>query len=804
MQVLIHLCRHLDRTPLGMLAALRPWPEGAMRECLALELRGEAVVKRLAPLDAESALTFVGDSVGRALTPDEADAIVDLCGGNPLLLDEVAAALADGDAGSGQAAARMVEPLVGRLGGIAGFVGLPAAARVCLEAASVLGRRFRPEVALDIAQLDEAEGYQALDVMCRLGLLRQGPGRALEFSQPLVQQLVYLGMTPPVRMRLHTRAFDALTQRGFERRAAEHALHGDLARSDAAIDLLARAGRSALLDGAAARAAAHFRDALALASDRASADLRLSLGRALLRAGHPAATARVVARMLREQDVDVRTRVFALRLLGCSHVLAGRSRSAMIRLGEAATLARHGAPDAVADALVEQAMTTVMVIGVDAGRELLDRARVLTGPAQDEVHHDIAVLDSALRVLAAEHGAIDELQERALRLMNRPLVASDGEDRLPALATVCGIALTASARLDVAHGFFGAALKQVRERGFSGATAGLLALHADVLTRLGRLKPASTAVEAAVAAAREAPGQRALALAIRAHVLLHLDRGEESARFSLEAGRRLQCQEDPLAAIWMDHVAGLRALLDGDLSTAASRYAHIAAEVERLGVTVPGLIPWEGPALLALVGTRQREAASTLAARLEERGRTLARADARAIASLGLGLIAEQSQRPDLAMAHLREAATLADASEAVLDRVWVLWHVGSALRRTGHGLEARRALARSLALAERSGAAMLARVVTRELDVARGGRARRATDGPLTPQESRVVELAASGRSNREIAAQLWLSVNTVETHLQRAYAKLGVRTRTQLAARVAAGSPSAMAAESGNVSTA
>jgi DNA-binding NarL/FixJ family response regulator len=48
---------------------------------------------------------------------------------------------------------------------------------------------------------------------------------------------------------------------------------------------------------------------------------------------------------------------------------------------------------------------------------------------------------------------------------------------------------------------------------------------------------------------------------------------------------------------------------------------------------------------------------------------------------------------------------------------------------------------------------------------------------------------LAAEGLSNKEIAAALYVTVNTVEVHLARAYPKLGVRSRAQLARRLAAG---------------
>ena len=66
------------------------------------------------------------------------------------------------------------------------------------------------------------------------------------------------------------------------------------------------------------------------------------------------------------------------------------------------------------------------------------------------------------------------------------------------------------------------------------------------------------------------------------------------------------------------------------------------------------------------------------------------------------------------------------------------------------------------------------------------GGR-RPQRDSELTPGERRVVELAANGASNKEIAQALFVSVHTVETHLTHAYAKLGVRSRGQLAGRLA-----------------
>jgi DNA-binding CsgD family transcriptional regulator len=58
--------------------------------------------------------------------------------------------------------------------------------------------------------------------------------------------------------------------------------------------------------------------------------------------------------------------------------------------------------------------------------------------------------------------------------------------------------------------------------------------------------------------------------------------------------------------------------------------------------------------------------------------------------------------------------------------------------------------------------------------------------DVPLTPTESRISDLVASGRRNREIAGELAISVATVEAHLTRIYRKLHVRSRTELAKNV------------------
>jgi DNA-binding CsgD family transcriptional regulator len=95
-----------------------------------------------------------------------------------------------------------------------------------------------------------------------------------------------------------------------------------------------------------------------------------------------------------------------------------------------------------------------------------------------------------------------------------------------------------------------------------------------------------------------------------------------------------------------------------------------------------------------------------------------------------------------------------------------------------------------ALADADAVGASLLAERARREL-VATGLRPRRAAvegASALTPRQRQIIELAAADTANRAIAQQLFLSIKTVETHLAAGYRKLGVRTRVDLSAAVAA----------------
>jgi DNA-binding CsgD family transcriptional regulator len=112
----------------------------------------------------------------------------------------------------------------------------------------------------------------------------------------------------------------------------------------------------------------------------------------------------------------------------------------------------------------------------------------------------------------------------------------------------------------------------------------------------------------------------------------------------------------------------------------------------------------------------------------------------------------------------------------------------GEWLRRQRRRLDARSQLRTALEAFTSMGAEAFALRAEREL-LATGERARKRTTDTvdeLTPQETQIALLAASGQRNREIAAQLFISTSTVDYHLRKVYRKLGVKSRTQLAQKL------------------
>jgi DNA-binding CsgD family transcriptional regulator/predicted metal-dependent hydrolase len=232
-----------------------------------------------------------------------------------------------------------------------------------------------------------------------------------------------------------------------------------------------------------------------------------------------------------------------------------------------------------------------------------------------------------------------------------------------------------------------------------------------------------------------------------------------------------------------------RVHLMADEPARAAELMREADEIERrIGVTDPASGNWHADLAEALVAVGDLDEAAELIATVGERARRLGRrgvsaglARSHALYLAALGRLAE-------AAAELRAVAER--QADLPLERVRTLLALAQVERRRRHPGAARDALADAQRMAEAAGATLWAQKVERERErlgepVAQPGADNNRT---LTGAERRCAELAASGATNREIAAALFVSVKTVEATLSRSYRKLGVRSRTQLARMLAA----------------
>jgi DNA-binding NarL/FixJ family response regulator len=194
------------------------------------------------------------------------------------------------------------------------------------------------------------------------------------------------------------------------------------------------------------------------------------------------------------------------------------------------------------------------------------------------------------------------------------------------------------------------------------------------------------------------------------------------------------------------------------------------------------------PLVTAALATGRRDAADALVGSVEaalDRGIRLPAAAVRVATARAELLMADGE--PARAAELVGDAVALAEAESVRLDGTRARIVLGRALAAAGVRDGAVAELERVIAIARDAGAELLSSEATRALRAA-GGRASAAARRPaagddLSDRERSIAELVAEGRSNKEVAATLFLSGKTVENNLSRIYAKLGVRSRTELA---------------------
>jgi DNA-binding CsgD family transcriptional regulator len=227
-------------------------------------------------------------------------------------------------------------------------------------------------------------------------------------------------------------------------------------------------------------------------------------------------------------------------------------------------------------------------------------------------------------------------------------------------------------------------------------------------------------------------------------------------------------------------------LLEGDAMSALTNFDRLRSAAEQAGVRNPSFAPWRAGRCAALAALGRTKEGTVLAAENLQ----LARAFGTPIAIAEALACAARFQPGEAKARLLSEAIGLVAGTDAELLRCNLLIDLAFARHYAGDAAAARSAFRDGADHAARLGVTRLAGLAGRGL-LACGGRPRRLqTTGfeSLTPAELRVVRLAADGHTNGSIAAELFVNLKTVESHLTRAYKKLGVTDRAELKTALAA----------------
>ena len=296
----------------------------------------------------------------------------------------------------------------------------------------------------------------------------------------------------------------------------------------------------------------------------------------------------------------------------------------------------------------------------------------------------------------------------------------------------------------------------------------------------GRLPAALAAADRAQEAGGQIDIWHERAWVGRVRALVEADLGLlDEARMSAGQGIGL-AEELALFTLLSRSVLGRIELVSGDLEAAGVHLRGLPDQLLAAGVADPALPHW-ADVFETLIGLGELDSARIHIESHERRAQAIGSPWAAAVGARARGLLAAAERDFATALAALDASLRHLEDLQLPLERARTLLCLGIVRRQAQQKRAAREALDLALAIFDELGAPMWAektRVESRRIS----GR-RSAADG-LTQTEMRVASLAARGRSNREIAAQLFMGVSTVEMHLSRVYRKLGIRSRTGLAA--------------------
>lgn len=722
---------------------------------------------RLEGLERPAAAALLSEHAGPALAPGVLDRLVDEAAGNPLVLRELPRALSEEQL-AGQAPLPDPLPLTGRLEESfwrraallterAQTVLLVAAVdntgdpAVVLRAAEALGARDE--------DVEEAETS---------GLLRLEASR-IELRHPLVRSALYQGAGLPRRRAVHLALAESITDEGDADRRAWHVAAATVGPNEEVAAELERSAERARARGGHASAAVALARAASLAEDdERRAARRLAAAEAAWLGGQRAFAAELV------QDVrsgDALLRADAERLRG-SIELAGGSP----RLAYEVFLAAASEVEALDLSRAAQLLLDAAVAAVYGG----DR------PGQVEVGR------RAERLLAASPSSFELLASAGLGR----LWGGDAAGARPLVEA----AISAVEETENPRRFFWAAVGSLhlgdegRGRSFALRDAELARRRGavtDLVSALSRLAFAEIAEGRLASAAVNASEGLALAAGaglendagyhrgLLAWIAALLGRAEEALEHAEAALEPARARERG----WQAAVASVAL---GELELVLGRPAAALGHFEALSTA--GSLAMQPYLSLRVspstVEAAVREGRTDLAAAVTARFAEWATATG-APANLALlercrALLADEGE----AEAHFEQALRLYAEVARPFEQARTELLYGECLRRAGRRRDAREHLRTAVDLFGHLHAHRRAEQAAAELRASGQTLRRRGSqEEELTPQELQIARIVAAGVTNKEVAAQLFLSPRTVDAHLRNVFRKLGLTSRGQLA---------------------
>ncbi|MDT5326238.1 MAG: hypothetical protein QOF25_3390 [Mycobacterium sp.] len=731
---------------------------------------------RLGPLSLGGLHSIISANLGRPLSRPVLVRIAEISGGNPFYALELARAMGgmplQAEPGLPGTLAELVRLRIGRLDGDVRKI-LLAVASVAAPTVDLLARvnDTTAERIVDLLEGVETDGIVGID------------GNRVRFSHPLLARGVYTDATPGSRRAMH-RALAAIVAE--PELNARHLALATASSDDTTLKALDAAADAARGRGAPAAAAELLDLAIGLGGDKPWRRVRAA-------GDHFQAGSTDHAESLLTPIVDQlrpgMLRGIALNLLAAIRIYDNNFITAMDLLTRAVEDAQDMAP-----ILVQTLLNLSFTQGMGAFAE--------GTPAQ-------GMFDESLRnareaVTVAENSGIPGLASQALThwthtqfmyghgvddaSLSRALELEQVDDDVPipfSASAVEALIWAYTGRIDEARSRMVAVHERCLERGADRNMMAVTGYSALIELWGGNFAKAAALADQAVDRAQQlgSGSVDVIGLSIRAAVYAHAGREPEALADADAALRAAEACGAPRMGEWPLMAKGFAELSLGRYDDAVNTFAPL---VSRLGV-IPGteiMSGWYLPnAAEAMVALSRLDDAEPLIEVLERNGAAhdrpwmlAAGARCRAMWLAATGDVGAALEFANRAMAEH-------DRTPMRFERARTLLLLGKLQRRRRLKEAASKALAEALAEFEEVGAPRWADHVRTEL--ARTN-VRHNPALALTPSEQQVADLAASGMTNRDIAATLFIGIKTVEHNLSRVYTKLGIRSRAELGRRM------------------